>query len=253
MGKIKFSSNNTMNGKTIPYKIVVFDMDETLGCFTELGLFWSALQQCLGQKLPNEHFFNIVDIFPEFIRPGIFDILQYLREKKENGECDKVMIYTNNNGPKNWVRMIRSYFDNRLGNKIFDQIIAAFKVKGNIIEVCRTSHDKNVYDLIKCSQLPKNTEIFFIDDQEHRLMKNEHVWYVLIKPYTFSMPFNEMAERYCDKFRIKRNKEEFIHCIVSHMSSSGYSVRRKSIEEIKLDSVLSKAIMKQLDDWFKSI
>ena len=28
-----------------PLKIVVFDLDETLGCFVELGMFWDALEK----------------------------------------------------------------------------------------------------------------------------------------------------------------------------------------------------------------
>ena len=36
------------------HKIVVFDLDETLGCFIELGIFWDSLQKFYNKKLSNE-------------------------------------------------------------------------------------------------------------------------------------------------------------------------------------------------------
>ena len=45
-------------------KIVVFDLDETLGYFTELGMFWDALHSYIREKnipLPiNQELFNNV-------------------------------------------------------------------------------------------------------------------------------------------------------------------------------------------------
>ena len=34
-----------------PLKIVVFDLDETLGCFIEVGIFWDALEDYYGHNL----------------------------------------------------------------------------------------------------------------------------------------------------------------------------------------------------------
>ena len=40
-----------------PYKVVVFDLDETLGYFTEISIFWDALESFYGKKLTNDSFF----------------------------------------------------------------------------------------------------------------------------------------------------------------------------------------------------
>ena len=80
-------------------KIVVFDLDETLGSFVELGMFWDAINNTLG-KQDSSHFNEILDLYPEFLRPKIIKILKYILDRKSDGTCNKIMIYTNNQGPK---------------------------------------------------------------------------------------------------------------------------------------------------------
>ena len=68
-------------------KIVVFDLDETLGYFMELGMFWEALKTYIHKtQLPiqlNQLFFdNILNLYPEFVRPDILNILNYIKTKK---------------------------------------------------------------------------------------------------------------------------------------------------------------------------
>ena len=68
-------------------KIVVFDLDETLGYFMELGMFWDALKGYIKHKHLNkiidQKLFNrILDLYPEFLRPNIIGILSYLIKKK---------------------------------------------------------------------------------------------------------------------------------------------------------------------------
>ncbi len=114
-----------------PYKIVVFDLDETLGYFTEFGIFCDCLNYYFKNNEYSEKNFNeLLNLFPEFLRPKILSILQYLKIKKKENKCYKVMIYTNNQGDKSWAINIKNYFDKELNYKLFDQIIAAFKVRG---------------------------------------------------------------------------------------------------------------------------
>ena len=62
-------------------KIVVFDLDETLGYFTEYGIFWDSLGNYLKTKnkraLTQKDFDDILDLFQEFIRPNIINILDF--------------------------------------------------------------------------------------------------------------------------------------------------------------------------------
>ena len=110
--------------------IVVFDLDETLGHFTELGVFCDVIQNYNKNKLTFNEFYKIMELFPEFLRPNILQILSYLKTKKQRKECYKVIIYTNNQGPKEWAQFIRKYFETKLNYKLFDQLIAAYKING---------------------------------------------------------------------------------------------------------------------------
>ena len=111
-------------------KIVVFDLDETLGYFVEFGMFWDALKHYYKNKdkekdIPvfNQSLFNkLLDLYPEFTRPNILNILNYLKRKKNDKFCHKLMIYTNNQGPPEWAHHIRSYFEEKIRFSLFDQI-----------------------------------------------------------------------------------------------------------------------------------
>ena len=101
-------------------KIVVFDLDETLGYFMELGMFWDALKGYIKYAKHNKInidqklFNNILDLYPEFLRPNIIEILNYLKKKKQSNHCNKLMIYTNNQGPVEWATYIMNYFNKKI-------------------------------------------------------------------------------------------------------------------------------------------
>ena len=92
-------------------QVIVFDLDETLGCFVELGAFCDTIEKYNKKKLDFEEFYRIMDLYPEFLRPNILKILTYLKEKKQKGDIYKVFIYTNNQGPKEWAERIRLYLE----------------------------------------------------------------------------------------------------------------------------------------------
>ena len=235
-------------------KIVVFDLDETLGNFIELGIFWDALENFHGHKLPDQHFFDIVDMFPEFLRPNILTILKFLLDKKRNGKCNSLMIYTNNQGPKSWARMISSYFDAKLGESTFDRIISAFKVRGKVVEIGRTSHQKSVEDFFRCTKIQPNAQICFLDDQYHPLMEHENVFYINVKPYVYNIPFRDMAEKYYDNYDKKgllESKEEFVSTIEKFMNRYNYRCVPKDDIEQDVDVIVSKKILLHLEEFFK--
>ena len=65
-------------------KIVVFDVDETLGYFTQLGVFCDCLDEYFNDvNYGNKNFNKILDLCPEFIRPNLFPTLQFLKQKKK--------------------------------------------------------------------------------------------------------------------------------------------------------------------------
>jgi hypothetical protein len=194
-------------------KIVVFDLDETLGYFTEFGILWDCLINYLknknGETLTQSDFNDILDLFPEFLRPNIINILNYLKSKKQSLCCHKMMIYTNNTGPPEWVHYIISYFESKIKYKLIDQLISAFKINGKQVEISRTTHNKTHNDLIRCTKIPANAEICFLDDVFYPDMSNDRIYYINVRPYIHDLEFDDMISRCSNMDILTNNTNEF--------------------------------------------
>ena len=231
-------------------KIVVFDLDETLGHFTELAMFWDSIKEIEPSLDTPQHFYQVMDLYPEFVRPHIRLILKLIYDNKKAKRCDRLIIYTNNQGPKRWTQLIAGYFQHKLQTSVplFDNIIATYKYNNKIVEKRRTTHNKTVGDIVRCTNIPKNSDVCFVDDQFHPYMKDERVLYLNIKPFTCSMPFNTMALRYYNKYGCRQQtiksitKPDFIKLINQQMSRYNYKVFEKSNIEKKVDVVIGKHI-----------
>ena len=240
-------------------KIVVFDLDETLGYFMEFGMFWDALKAYINHKqvkisIDQKLFNTVLDLFPEFLRPNIINILNYLKKKKKQNHCDKLMIYTNNQGPIEWANYIMKYFEEKINYKIFDQIIAAFKVQGKRVELCRTTHMKTHADLIKCTKLPEETQICFLDDVFYPDMSNEKIYYINVKPYTHDLEFNDMINRLLNSDILGAEVIDPTYCrefILTFMKKYNYIYVGKNTETQNVDKIVSKKILHHLHIFFK--
>ena len=242
-------------------KIVVFDLDETLGYYVEFGMFWDALKEFIKiHNIPiivDQTLFNkALDLFPEFLRPNIINILNYLKQKKSAKHCHKLMIYTNNQGPDEWAQQIQSYFETKVNYQLFDQIIKAFKIRGKQVEICRTSHMKNHTDLIRCTKIPETTEICFLDDVFHPGMVDDRVYYINLKPYVYDLPFEIMIDRFIKSGIIDLNKNvnvtevEFTKDMLSYMKRYNHDYVEKTKEAQNVDKILSKKILQHLQTFF---
>ena len=238
-------------------KIVVFDLDETLGYFMELGMFWDALKAYIKYKqlkitMDQSLFNDILDLYPEFLRPNITGILNYLKDKKEKNHCGKLMIYTNNQGPIEWAKYIIKYFENKINYKIFDQIIGAFKIQGKKVEVCRTTHMKTHKDLIKCTKIPEDTQICFLDDVYYPDMSNEKIYYINLKPYVHDLDFDGMITRLLKSDIL--SPEDPTSCrafMMTFLKKFNYIYVSKTAETHQIDKILSKKILQHLQIFFK--
>ncbi len=240
-------------------KIVVLDVDETLGYFVELGIFCDALTQTAWNHdatAQYEYFNRLMDLYPEFLRPNIIDLLRFLKTKKESNECCGVMVYTNNNGPRMWVEHIIKYMESKLGARLFDQIVAAFKVNGQIIEMGRTTHDKTYEDLLRCTKLPSNVEVCFLDDQMHSQMEHGQVYYINVKSYVHQLSVQTLLDRFM--------QSSVLRATIGHMSIAEVRQRIAKIMqrfqathvpkdpmEQEIDAIISKKIMEHLNTFFK--
>ena len=256
-----------------PDKIVVFDVDETLGYFTQLGIFWDALnvyyknankinggdnnqgddENILKSQQTQQDLFNtLIDIYPEFLRVNILAILNYLKRKKEKKKCKHIMIYTNNHASKDWINLIINYFHERINYKLFDRVIRAFKVNGKIIEMCRSTNEKTTGDLFNCTKIPRNSQICFLDDVYYSNMVDDNVYYIKLKPYTYNLPFQQMIQRFIVSKYGKRiiDENKFIDFMKTFMDRYNFVYIKKNEKDYELDKIVSKKIMIHLQTFF---
>ena len=240
----------------IPEKIIVFDMDETLGSFADLYIIWKGIHQVCPDC---RHFYELLDLYPEFLRYGILTILEYLYDCKLKKLCHKMFIYTNNQCSSKWVHLISDYLEHKVKHsslkpskkKLFDKIICAFKINNKTIEECRSSHQKKMDDFLKCSMIADNADICFIDDVEYPLMKSSKVYYICPRSYTHHLKTTEIIKRvvwakWLPLYHpILASEEYWVNWFLIHRRR----IVRKGNSDIYLDLQVSQKIMCHLRDF----
>ena len=178
--------------------VVVFDLDQTIGYFTQIGILIDSIETITKRKLKLNEFFKLLDMFPLIFRKGmcvcVFDLLKL---KKSDDNKVKVVIYTNNMGPKTWVHNIRKYIEQKLDYKLFNKTMCS------VWKVCvckqyekkRTSHNKRYDDLLNCCNFKKRDKIIFFDDFIHNHMMNNQITYIHNKPYKYDYKFENMVNK----------------------------------------------------------
>jgi len=192
---------------------IVFDLDKTIGYFTQIAIFMKGIEKYINRKLTKMELFKLFDLYPEIFRPEIMNIFKYLKKKKQQNKNLKVMIYTNNIGEKSWVYNIKEYIEKKMKYKIFDRVIAAWKVGPTVYEKCRSTHFKTVDELRKCGKLKSSSKILFLDDQRHPNMINKDVTYVFLYGYHQDILFEKIINKFLDskigKLIHKKNAKDF--------------------------------------------
>ena len=235
-------------------KVVVFDMDETLGNFSQFSIFCHVLEEYFNKPdIIYRHFNDLVDLYPEIIRPSMLRILEYIRKKKNVGVCSKVMIYTNNVGPDKWVGHIRQYFEYKLRATaaasggdlaiippLFGHTIGGFKPQNAASAAAfpqRTTKEKTIRDFIRCSRLPADIEICFLDDVYHPKMTDERVYYIKLQAYHFHIPFQMFVVRFLNS---RLYRDVFDGFSVPSITSALSAVAKKQVLSIELHDLFVK-------------
>jgi hypothetical protein len=253
--ELESKPDSELESKSKYKKVVVFDLDETLGSFGQFGSFCMLLDDYYNDDNKAYSIFNeLLDLYPEYPRPYILNVLRYLLQKKKDGKCKAVMIYTNNQGERAWVEHIKTYFETKLKSKIFEQIISAFKVDGKIVEVNRTTHDKTIDDFFRCTKLPKDIEICFVDDLFHPKMEDENVYYIHVKGYKHYLPSSVIIKRFLNSNLAKdfknneTEREKFTDFMMSRLN---YNTPEKDEDDQEMDVIISKKMLEHMKNFFK--
>jgi hypothetical protein len=164
-------------------KSIAFDLDHTIGYFKQ---FIHILNQISIDKT-NDSYHDLFDLFPEYFRPNIFSLFEYLLLKRNEKKIKYIILYTNNNNDI-FVNKVIEYINYKLSAIFFDIVITTTHPK-------RKNKDKNYNDLIECTNLNQDATICFIDDKKHANMICKSVFYIRCEPYIYSIYPNEIYNR----------------------------------------------------------
>ena len=235
-------------------KVIVFDMDETLGNFYQLSILIQCLESISGARVTQKMFNKLLDLYPEFLRPEIIDMLRYTYTCKKNGKCKKVFIFTNNRGPRSWSYKIKNYFESKTSKGLFDRVIGAYKVNDIIVEPQRTSNVKRYEDLENIINLKESTSVLFLDDQEHPEMIRRNVHYILLPRYEYYLPYTEMLERIqqSDLYNTLRitNPTLFNNRMTHMLTKYCVPYKNNPIDE-EQNKIISEDVMKHIKEFLK--
>ena len=210
--------NNIICNYIIMRKVIVFDLDETLGHFVQLSEYDMILANMYNKYLSKDQFYKVMELFPNILRPGILDIMKMIKKEKEKQkEKIKVMIYTNNTGCKMWVHRLKGFIEKKINYKIFDRVICGWKHDGKIIEPNRSGYFKTYTDLLKCGHLSKKDKILFLDDRIHKGMLHKNISYLRVTPYRYGIPKNEFLTKYNSITSLKEHQQKMLREEVSTM------------------------------------
>ena len=183
------------------YKIIAFDLDETIGHFEQVSIFLNGMQNIIKTEIGDKYLLKLLDIWPNIFRYKIFKVFELIKTAKIKNNNIKVVIYTNNMGPRSWTLLIKEYIEQKINYRLFDTVISAYRPheKTNF----RTGHEKTFKDLIRSVKCSEESEILFFDDVYHKYMKNNKLKYIKLIPYRYAVKSKKMIDDYVNS---KENK-----------------------------------------------
>ncbi len=214
-------------------KVIVLDLDHTIGHFFIVSLIWNFMIKVKCNL--NQVDFNIIcSIFPNVIRYNILSLFSYLSIRQRLNNHIKILIYTHNKNGIKWIKMITNYIEYKLNCKLFCNIIENTSIK-------------SYNDFILKSGVPKTAKILFIDDSYHSNMEHDKVIYLNIKKYSYFEKNNVIINNFItsDYFnkKIPSNvKEKVIDLFKNYLIHNNVE-KIKSLDEKKIDKIVLKMIL----------
>ena len=73
-------------------KEIIFDLDDTIGHFEQFSIFKYGLDDIIQSKVKRDFYIKLLDLYPKIFRPGIINLLKYLKNVKKRDKCLKIII-----------------------------------------------------------------------------------------------------------------------------------------------------------------
>ena len=103
--------------------IIVFDLDQTIGYFTQFAIFMEGIESYIKRKLKRDEFYKLLDLYPKIFRPKMMDLFKYLEKLKRSNKWLKIMAKDLEIDKKITCHVARHTFGNLSGDKIPIQML----------------------------------------------------------------------------------------------------------------------------------
>jgi len=244
----------------MPKKYIVFDLDETLGTFVQLGVFKDVLETTFKTALTQHAFNELCQAFIKYFRPNIMQLLKTIQEYKKKYSNIYLIIYTNNIGPKSWTIQIKTFLEEAIQEPgLFDDIIGGYiDMYNQRSELCRTTMAKLPADIRRCIGSPQNAKYLFFDDQYHPEMIHHNVTYIKSKPYKYEYTYREMIQQFLQTglanylLQHYKNPQSFSERFAQELSRSRYYPKPITQNELNVDIAITKQMQQHLEEFLAS-
>lgn len=241
----------------MPKKYIVFDLDETLGTFVQLGIFKDALEATFEIALTQQAFNELCQAFIKSFRPNLLQILKTIQQHKKPSRDVYLVIYTNNIGPKSWTVQIKTFLEDQLQEPgLFDHIIGGYiDMNNQRNELCRTTMAKLPADIRRCIGSPLDAKYIFFDDQDHPEMIQHNVTYIKSKPYRYEYTHREMIRQFLQtglaKFLLQhyKNPQSFPERFAQELFRSRYYPKPITQNELDVDVAITKQMYNHIQEF----
>jgi hypothetical protein len=114
----------------------------------------------------------------------------------------------------------------------------------------RTTNHKTYDDFIKCTILPENTNICFIDDTFHAKMKHEKVYYLQSKPYQHGLTYDLIFSRISSSDIFIDKDFNILKDFRDHLFFLKKRIHVKNKCDVNMDILVTKKLMKHIKCFF---
>ena len=217
-------------------EVIIFDLDETIGYFSQIYIIILRLEELYKIKLSYSEYRKIFEKYENIFRPGIFVLFAYLNALKSKYDI-KVILYTNTTLSDSFLDNIIKYLNERIHNQhnIFDDIIT-------LRSSCRNGIKKQFSDIYNCLGYLNNGYVFLIiDNYNHSKLDKLYSKLIKVNNYNYKYLISDIWNGLHEKLMIEK-KYNIVDKIIIDGDKNMKIYNKCKNDVLNLFSVINKFI-----------